>query len=266
MHHPHLHLPLLHEAFVPVSFDSLFTYLDEPLFYHRRYLSNADIQILERADDYLSGLKKQELVHWWLQYIEDNVDKYLAEKGYDPHVVPYHYIDHPPSSMQAIQTNLRVVRHLLDALHKVPGHPSTHIMHELVDPLKQTVYEPINHLCHALRLVIWDQFNQYKVRLDLHAKRDLVFIEEAYLQLQAMNNHIPQDIGHQLREIISDLVYITKMKKMDDNFFISSPSSIHTAGPSDIVPVTGLIANRLHRVENELKTVLDHWKGRIPQS
>jgi len=41
-------------------------------------------------------------------------------------------------------------------------------------------------------------------------------------------------------------------------------SSINNNGPSDIVPVTGLIVNRLHRLENELKTVFDHWRGRMP--
>lgn len=29
--------------------------------------------------------------------------------------------------------------------------------------------------------------------------------------------------------------------------------------PSDIVPVAGLITGRFHRMENELKTVLQHW-------
>lgn len=66
-----------------------------------------------------------------------------------------------------------------------------------------------------------------------------------------------------LQELIDDIVYINEMRKLDDAFFDTTVES-KRYGPSDIVPITGLIVNRIHRVENELKTVLDHWKGRMP--
>jgi len=36
--------------------------------------------------------------------------------------------------------------------------------------------------------------------------------------------------------------------------------------PSDIVPVTGLILSKLHRTENELKTVYHHWGPKLNNS
>jgi hypothetical protein len=60
-------------------------------------------------------------------------------------------------------------------------------------------------------------------------------------------------------------MYINKVRKLDETFFDTpdpSSKSATASGPSDIVPITGLIVNRIHRVDNELKTVQDHWRGR----
>jgi hypothetical protein len=68
-------------------------------------------------------------------------------------------------------------------------------------------------------------------------------------------------------------VYIEEVRRLDETFFGSAGANADAAhangaaqrnGPSDIVPITGLIVNRIHRLENELKTVQDHWRGRIP--
>lgn len=63
------------------------------------------------------------------------------------------------------------------------------------------------------------------------------------------------------------------MKQLESHFDNSSSSDAvpnQSSAPSDIVPgiyylvfiylvVTGLILGKLHRIENELKTVLLHW-------
>ena len=33
-------------------------------------------------------------------------------------------------------------------------------------------------------------------------------------------------------------------------------------GSTDIVPLSGIISGKLHRIENEHKTVLEHWRNR----
>jgi hypothetical protein len=274
--------------------------LNEPLFSHLRGISPSDLEILSHSEEYLSGRKKHELSHWWLQYIEDSVDKYLVARGYDTTVVPYNYLDHPPSSLQKLQGNLQIARGFLDDIRKGTAGAT---IQNLVDPLKNEIYMHIDKLHYALKLVVWDQLNNH-VKIARNHKRELAFIEEAFLQFNAMRTTIPQKEAAGIQECINDLVYLNEMRRLDDHFFTSlqlqqqqiqhlqqlqqqqqqyatppqqqqqqqqqqqhnntqGNSNGSNNGPSDIVPVTGLIVNRLHRLENELKTVHDHWRGRM---
>jgi len=62
---------------------------------------------------------------------------------------------------------------------------------------------------------------------------------------------------------------VKEMKTLEFSFYVPEgmPVPVAPRGPqsvSNIVPVTGLIVNRLHRLENELSTVLEKWKSLIP--
>eukprot|EP00005_Dracoamoeba_jomungandri_P011726 CAMPEP_0174269542 /NCGR_PEP_ID=MMETSP0439-20130205/41414_1 /TAXON_ID=0 /ORGANISM="Stereomyxa ramosa, Strain Chinc5" /LENGTH=70 /DNA_ID=CAMNT_0015358381 /DNA_START=416 /DNA_END=625 /DNA_ORIENTATION=+ len=48
------------------------------------------------------------------------------------------------------------------------------------------------------------------------------------------------------------------MKRLEEEFFEKK----EVTGLPDIVPISGLILGKLHRLENELRTVLEHWGGR----
>lgn len=185
----------------PLSPPPFHTHLNSPLFPHRHYLSKADLDVLEQAEDYLSGRKKQELTSWWLQYIEDHVDKFLLQKGYDSTCVPYQYLDKPPTSMTRLQENIKIVRSLLTELGsnknpQIPSSSSTYISRvrlELVDPIKKVVYEKVDALCNNLKLVLWDIINGHGCRMDFQHITDLrnyAFVEEAYLLLNTIRESI----------------------------------------------------------------------------
>jgi hypothetical protein len=64
--------------------------------------------------------------------------------------------------------------------------------------------------------------------------------------------------------LFGDLAYINEMARLEREFFgnNSIEGATEKKAPSDIVPVTGLILSRFHRLENELKTILEHWGRR----
>ncbi len=176
-------------AVVPFSCNTVQSYLSSPLFHHRQFLDQASLHVLEHdTEDYLSGRKKQELTDWWLQYIEDRVEKYLEEKGYDPSCVPFQYLDHPPASMKRLQENIHVVRAVLSELNiRNSSTQATQTEYELVLPLKQQVYYKVEILRKNLKLVLWDQLNNYGIRVEYHLIndcRDMGFVEQIYLLLE----------------------------------------------------------------------------------
>jgi hypothetical protein len=180
----------------PFSPSPINNYLSSPLFPHRYYLAKSELVVLKHSNEYLSGKKKQELTDWWLQYIEDNVDKYLHQKGYDPSCVPFQYLDHPPTSMARLQDNIRIVRKLLSDLGSNKNRhyaPPTQIQLELIDPVRQAVYEKVDSLCNDLKLVLWDQINGYGCRMDfkhITSLNNFAFVDEAFLHLNTIREVI----------------------------------------------------------------------------
>ena len=183
-------------SITPFSPVAIHTFLHAPLFLHREYLSKIDLEVLEHAEAYLSGQKKQELSDWWLHYIEESVDTYLHQHGYDPSCVPFEYLDKPPSSMARLQDNIRIVHRLLGDLgHKRHPH-TTKTQAELINPVKKSVYEKVDTLSTHLKLVLWDQINGYGCRMDfnhIYSLRSAAFLEEAYQHLDTIRGIISRE-------------------------------------------------------------------------
>ena len=76
-----------------------------------------------------------------------------------------------------------------------------------------------------------------------------------------------------------ELWYIREMKRLEKGFFTEEGSinpnntvvgtflggaaaEKKSSSVSDIVPISGLILGKLHRLENELKTIMEHWGRR----
>lgn len=61
---------------------------------------------------------------------------------------------------------------------------------------------------------------------------------------------------------LEDLYHLQEMKAREGTVLHDDPSTKKSRGPDDVVPVTGQVASRLQRLENELRTVISHWSRR----
>jgi hypothetical protein len=64
------------------------------------------IELLGR--EFVTGKKKTELTDWWLQTIEERVDEYLRDAGYQPDSIGYMYTSVAPDNLDIVQRNYRV--------------------------------------------------------------------------------------------------------------------------------------------------------------
>ncbi len=96
-----------------------------------------------------------------------------------------------------------------------------------------------------------------------------------------------QQTIQKLGDLLKDLQYLNRMKELELEYYStndthldqnnnlnnanspsvgnSSNNNTKKAGLSDIVPISGIILGRFHRLDNELRTVYDHWKDKLPQ-
>eukprot|EP01102_Stenamoeba_stenopodia_P012381 TRINITY_DN3902_c0_g1_i1.p1 TRINITY_DN3902_c0_g1~~TRINITY_DN3902_c0_g1_i1.p1 ORF type:complete len:632 (+),score=186.50 TRINITY_DN3902_c0_g1_i1:311-2206(+) len=58
----------------------------------------------------LSGRKKDKLSAWWLTAVEERVNQFLGNQGYDFSAVPEDYIDEPPKSLRNVLKNQEIIR------------------------------------------------------------------------------------------------------------------------------------------------------------
>jgi hypothetical protein len=162
-----------------------------------------------------------------------------------------------------------------------------HLQAGLVDPLKREIYTRIDEYAHSVLLFLWHECNSLlgfhiattnehshfapsSVRHETDSGKglvpsaDLSFVQERLEQ----TNAVPQARRKLLLSLIGEIHYIDEMKRLEQHFFASStsgsPQPQGKTALSDIVPVTGLIVGKLHRLENELRTVVEHWSRRAP--
>ena len=83
-----------------------------------------------------------------------------------------------------------------------------------------------------------------------------------------------------VESLVHEIWYIREMKKLERGLFTqdgtinpqNKPGGTFLGGAvteksnnssvSDIVPISGLILSKFHRLENELKTIIEHWGRR----
>jgi len=205
-------------------------------------------------EEYSSGMKKQELTQWWLDLIETRIEAFLAERKFDDKAVPFNYIDQPPTSLEAIRKNLQIIHHMM-ALHEKDEYQ---IRQLLIEPLQKEIYSKIDEFLRVMKYILWNELkllqNGTEPSLDL-----------GFARFQEMKTFLPKTKSEQLENMFHDINYILQMKKLEENFWVElsvAPGVLNRKKVSDIVPITGLIMGKLHRIENELKTVLDHWGNR----
>ncbi|KEG09818.1 hypothetical protein DQ04_04581000 [Trypanosoma grayi] len=177
----------------------------------------------------------------------------LQESSYSANVIPFNYLDVRPANMQSIAGNLVVLRHCLEECSS----PGSAVRQSLVDPIVRGVWDqsltPLENSAKELLKVA-----QQNVRPPL----------EYLLQQQQCNAERKREWRARYDRVVKalqdDLNYLRTIYEMDRER-VSVPAQARrdvTVGLSDYVPISGLTLSRLHRLENEHRTVWDFWRTR----
>jgi hypothetical protein len=162
--------------------------------------------------------------------------------------------DRVERSLDAIKNNIQLIHPLLN----LRTEQAVLMRSELIEPLTDIIYHRIEQFLDCLKTVLLGSLDMMYIK-----SRGDFNLQQAWNLLQS-NRNLTKQKHQELEGLIHDIHYILQMKQLERDFFSNPiPSTSSKAALSDIVPITGLILSRLHRVENEHKTVLDHWAGRI---
>lgn len=246
---------------------------------------------------FFEGSKKNDLTGWWLHLIEQSVEEFVHSlPGWTKNAIPYNYLDQAPTSLEIIQQNLELLRQLIDPQKYGDVHQ---VRERLILPLSNQIYCEIDVFLRQAQLlcinVILEAHHETK---QSHRKEKSEELKQFSDENQTRKKHqngkstlsnfdFQQDAAREqikelkqqplsssffkrlegLEEIIRDIQYIEEMKRLESHFHPESQNTSEMHSPhgsvSDIVPITGLIIGALHRMENEHKTVIEHWSSRI---
>jgi hypothetical protein len=182
------------------------------------------------------------LTEWWLDLIRERCVKFLENLGYDFKAVPENYIDEPPSSIIPVKKNFELIRKLLDrSVDRFQVNPV------LIYPLKEEIYAKIETYLKKSQNILTEAFK------DLRASQvfDLELIRSKTID---SSSHVRRRV----EDLVKDVKYLLDMKQLEFDYF-NPIINEDKKEMSQIVPITGLIVGRFHRLENELQTVIDLW-------
>lgn len=194
-----------------------------------------EVEAHEAAVSFISD-KKRGLTDWWLVLIKQKCTEFLEELGYHGDAVPERYLDTPPASMEKVKSNLVVIQQLLDR-----SEDRFNMQKKLIEPLKQEIY---------------DKIDQYLVKAEKILEESNQLRDDKKIDLEFLRT---QDANFQIENIVKDVEYLNQMKKLEFNFFEKDSTSQMKQEMSHIVPITGLIVGRFHRLHNELQSVMELW-------
>ncbi len=150
-----------------------------------------------------------------------------------------------------------------------------HLRTFLVEPLKSQIYNKIESYLHSIKLFLWHECSHH-LHIYFTPQDDQILSQDLDMStvLPLVREHLKSknltgDRVKLLESLFGDIGYIQEMKRLEGDFFkkveAAAPAAASKKGgaPSDIVPLTGLIIGKLHRIDNELKTVIEHWSGRM---
>eukprot|EP01132_Coremiostelium_polycephalum_P000791 gene791-983_t len=88
----------------------------------KQYLGDSEMALdrlkIEKRN-LMNGTKKEEITEWWLKRIENRVNEFLGERGYNFTAVPENYIEQPPANMKDVISNLMLIQKILDPVEQV---------------------------------------------------------------------------------------------------------------------------------------------------
>jgi len=215
-----------------------------------------------------NGVRKIKVTEWYLALIRESVNEFLTTKGFDHGAVPQYYIEQPPTSIEAVQKNLAIVRSILEA-----GNVPTSELGAFITRISSKIYPVLDRLVDSMKYIIATEFRLSvdSPNLITEATTKLASMDQKDCWLSSLSISIslfcfslrtyillhfppplpPSEARYKLyNDLIKDVAYVVKMKELESAGRVSG---------MDIVPISGLIAGRFTRFENELQTVLSIW-------
>jgi hypothetical protein len=228
----------------------------------------------------LLSQRKVKATDEYLAYLEKQVNGFLrAHYGYDTDAIPFDYLDVPPDDLQSVRDNLDILLHCLADVF----HPASLVQTKLIQPCVEHVWR---NMLGPLRRELGDLQDRLLVRksfLPSHHRDDedddtigaaaaagcrgVAAGLTATAGRSAGRGMLQEALDSLLASVAGDVGYLEAIHELELGMAMgddSSPppraaGSTTQQGPSDKVPVSGLVVNRLHRLENEHRTVLAHW-------
>ncbi|RNE96211.1 uncharacterized protein Tco025E_09784 [Trypanosoma conorhini] len=178
----------------------------------------------------------------------------LKASSYTANAIPFNYLDVRPANMEAIAANLVVLRHCLAECFA----PGNTVHKSLLGPIVRGVWDqslrPLQKSAKELLEVAQQNVRPPLEYLFLRRRRgDAALWRERRAKYDRVATAL-QD----------DLKYLHTIHEMDREVVEGQMQARQAAdeGLSDYVPVSGLVLSRLHRLENEHRTVLEFWRSR----
>mmetsp|Transcript_401 Transcript_401/g.1385 ORF Transcript_401/g.1385 Transcript_401/m.1385 type:complete len:1016 (-) Transcript_401:1555-4602(-) len=206
----------------------------------------------------LNSTRKLQLSEWWLGLIRSSVKQLLMDNMYDFHAVNSDYIESPPDDIDSIRQNLELIQEILSP--RVDKHG---VVEKLIKPLTARIYPKLDELVELMYIVLMDQdfeHGQTSVK-----EFNLAQYEGRLREATGEPGGPSAELSARLQSLVKDARYIHEMKSHEKNFRQEqeAPAPGLQRAKSfvmvDAVPVSGLIMNYFHRMEVELKTVLELW-------
>jgi hypothetical protein len=199
----------------------------------QKYFKIIDVNLTslqERANSIRNGKRKRQLCDWWLNYIETECEKFLADNGFNKHCIPDDYMDIAPKDPNIVKENLELLQNLMrvdsENLKLTP----------FVSRVITEVYVVLDEFIAEIEFVLAE------TRKELNCSAEMTL------------------------SLVKDLEYLIQMKKMDEEIRNQDQSwkASRKLEMSDVVPIGGLVMARLHVVECELRTALEVWGHMSP--
>lgn len=207
----------------------------------------------------LNSTRKLQLSEWWLGLIRSSVKQLLMDNMYDFHAVNSNYIESPPDDMESIRQNLELIQEILS-----PAVDKHGVVEKLIKPLTERIYPKLDELVEMMYIVLMDQsFDHGQTSVESFNQSQY---EGRLREMTGEPQGPPEEVAARLHSLLKDARYIHEMKAHEKNFRKQPEKEVPGLQRSksfvmvDAVPVSGLIMNYFHRMEVELKTVIELWQ------
>jgi hypothetical protein len=201
---------------------------------------------------------------------ESLVDAFLSSHyTFHPDAIPWDYLDTPPANLAVVQSNLNTLLHVTADVFL----PSSLVAKDLIIPFVAQSWEgtltPLRHsMMHQREALLGLAQQALRLSAPPHSSHSL---PSRASTTSAMS--LEQRCQKLISELEKDLWYLGRIYDLEE--FHSGPSARadnHHHQPqqqqqeqrsrdamSDFVTMSGIVIGRLHRLENEHRTVVDHW-------